>query len=171
MAEFKLVLALDRNGVIGNKNKIPWKLTDDLKHFKKLTKGHPIIMGRKTYESLPGILPDREHIVLSKSLQSDEKISVFTSIKELVSYINENYQQCFVIGGAEIAQTFLKYKIIDEMWLSHVQCSAKGNIKIDLNYLDLANWSLINSTDFSKNDKNEHKFRISHYKPTKKRFY
>lgn len=171
MAEFKLILALDKNGVIGHKNGLPWKLSDDLKHFKKLTKDCPIIMGRKTYQSLPSILPGREHIVLSKTLQSDENVSVFTNLKELVNYINENYKKCFVIGGAEIAQLFLKYKIIDEMWLTHVACSAKGNIKLDLNCFDWANWSIIKSIDYEKNEKNSSKFRINQYLPTKKRFF
>ena len=78
----KLIIAVDKNGVMGVDNKLPWKLSDDLIHFKNVTSNSPLIMGSKTYESLPGILPNREHIVLSKTMEGDENKSVY--MKQLI---------------------------------------------------------------------------------------
>src|ERR671937_2159127 len=62
-----LVAAVARNGIIGRSGTLPWHLPEDLKHFKRLTLGHPLIMGRRTWESLGGVLPGREHIVVTRT--------------------------------------------------------------------------------------------------------
>ncbi len=87
-------------GLIGIDNKIPWHLPADLQRFKKITMGHPIIMGRKTYESLPGLLPGRQHFVLTRnSSYVAEDCTVITNWSQLEILIDG---KAFVIGGADI---------------------------------------------------------------------
>ncbi|MBC7759898.1 MAG: dihydrofolate reductase [Phormidesmis sp. FL-bin-119] len=97
-----LIVAVDENNGIGKDNKLPWHLPADLKHFKALTTGHPIIMGRKTFESIGKALPNRRNIVISR--QTDyfaEGISVVSSLDEAFR-ICQTDDESFVIGGAEI---------------------------------------------------------------------
>ena len=97
-----LIVAVDENNGIGKDNKLPWHLPADLKHFKALTTGHPIIMGRKTFESIGKALPNRRNILISR--QADyfaEGVSVVSSLDEAFS-ICKTDDESFVIGGAEI---------------------------------------------------------------------
>lgn len=171
MTKIILIIAIDKNGVMGHNLKLPWKLSDDLKHFKKETLNSPIIMGKNTYKSLPRMLPDREHIVLSTKMEGNEKISVFSSLKNVTEYLKDTYEKAYVIGGAKLVEQFLKYKLIDEMIITHVNGSVKGNVKIDTDLLNLDAWSLYDEIKFDKNDKNNYAFKISKYIPKKKRFY
>ena len=99
-----IVVAKAKNNIIGKENKLIWNLPADLKHFKELTTGHTIIMGRKTFESLGRVLPERKHIVFSQNPDfkvKDENVQVVHSMLEIQEYI-ENEEENFVIGGAMI---------------------------------------------------------------------
>src|SRR5882672_8215181 len=97
-----LVAAVARNGVIGAKGKLPWHLPEDLQHFKKLTLGHPVIMGRRTWESLGKPLPGRENIVISrKPGYAVPGASMAVSIEGAIA-LCAGEPVAFVIGGAEI---------------------------------------------------------------------
>tara|TARA_B100000029_G_C17443267_1_gene912274 strand:- start:231 stop:710 length:480 start_codon:yes stop_codon:yes gene_type:complete len=113
-----LIWAQNKAGVIGVNNKIPWHIPEDLKNFKRLTLGHPIIMGRKTWESLPfKPLPKRRNIVLSKSGFSETES--YNNIKSCMDVLEENSIECaFVIGGAMIYKEF--YTIADELHVTMV---------------------------------------------------
>ena len=171
--KIKLILAVDRNGVMGDKNKLPWKLSDDLKQFKKETNGSPIIMGSKTFNSLPGILPNREHIVLSTTLYGDENKSVFTSIKNALDYLNDSEnKKIYVIGGANIVKQFASFNLFDELIITHVDCSLKGDTILDLDEdLGLENWHIYRTEKFEKNENNQFSFTINRYIKKKKRFF
>lgn len=97
-----LIAAMSENGVIGRENKLPWHLPEDLKHFKKMTMGSPVIMGRKTYDSIGRVLPGRKNIILSR--QSNLKIEGATVVADLESALKdcEGAERAFVIGGAEL---------------------------------------------------------------------
>lgn len=169
-----LIIAIDKNGVMGNDNKLPWRLRDDLKHFKEVTIGSPLIMGSNTFNSLPGILPDREHIVLSTTLYGDENKSVFTSIKEALEYCEESkYENVYVIGGANIVKQFSDFNLFDELIITHVDTEIeKADTKIDL-YTDLQieNWAIYDSKTIKADDNNEYDFSVSKYIKINKRFY
>ena len=97
-----LVAAVSRNGVIGANGKLPWHLPEDLRHFKKLTLGHPVIMGRRTWDSLGKALPGRENIVVSRSANRDTPgASVAISVEAAIA-LCAGEPLVFVIGGAEI---------------------------------------------------------------------
>lgn len=106
-----LIVAKAKNNVIGKDNNLIWKLPNDLKRFKEKTIGHTIIMGRKTFESLGGILPDRKHIILSRNpdfnIDSD-CVKVVHSLLELEEYMNDE-EEHFVIGGAIIYNLLMPY--------------------------------------------------------------
>ena len=105
MSEITIVVARARNGVIGRDGKMPWHIPADLKHFKAVTLGAPMIMGRKTFESLPGLLPGRRHIVLTRDRNwSAEGAEVVHSIEEAIAAANAS--RISVIGGAEIIALF-----------------------------------------------------------------
>ena len=102
MTTLHLIVARARNGVIGKNNQLPWHLPDDLKHFKRTTLGKPVIMGRKTWESLPKALPGRLNVVITR--QADyvaEGATVVASIDEALEVVKEN-EHAFIMGGAEI---------------------------------------------------------------------
>lgn len=104
-----IIVAKSKNNAIGKDNKLPWKITDDLKRFKMLTTGHTIIMGRKTFESLGIILPNRFHVVLTRDENykiENENVKVINDISEIDVYTRDN-NESFVIGGAQIYATLI----------------------------------------------------------------
>lgn len=104
--EVFLVVAVARNGVIGNDGTMPWHLPADLRHFKALTMGKPMIMGRKTFESLPGLLPGRRHIVLTRDPDwTEDGAEIARSVEDALHIANAPHVA--VIGGAEIYTQFL----------------------------------------------------------------
>lgn len=173
MLKIKLIIAVDRNGVMGDKNTLPWKLSDDLKQFKKETLGSPLIMGSNTFKSLPGILPGREHLVLSTTMYGDADKSVFTNIKNVLDYLKDS--QCnkvFVIGGANVVKQFAQMNLFDELIITHVDCAIKGDTILDLDEdLGLENWHMYKTEKYEKSDKNQYAFAVTHYIKKKKRFY
>lgn len=97
-----LIAAIAQNNAIGFENKLLYWLPNDLKRFKALTTGHTIIMGRKTFESLPkGALPNRRNIVLSRQELNIENVEVFHSLEEAIAHCNKN-EEIFIIGGASV---------------------------------------------------------------------
>lgn len=103
--EIILVAAVAENNALGKDNAMIWHLPDDFKHFKNLTTGHFILMGRKTFESFPKPLPNRTHLIISRNTnyQVPENSFVFQSIEEAIQFAeNQNQEKLFVIGGGEI---------------------------------------------------------------------
>ena len=99
-----MIFACDMNNAIGKNGDLPWRQSTDLQHFKQITLGGTIVMGRKTWESLPGKLPDREHLVMTRSNRDD----VDTITYEEVLYLSKE-QEIFIIGGGEIYNLFLPH--------------------------------------------------------------
>jgi dihydrofolate reductase len=96
-----IIAALARNRVIGRGNRLPWHLPDDLRHFKRLTLGRPIIMGRRTWESLPGLLPHRTHVVVTRHPDYRAQGAVVVrSLEEAVAAAGG--EEALVVGGAQL---------------------------------------------------------------------
>jgi dihydrofolate reductase len=116
--EVVLIVARARNGVIGADGQLPWHIPADLRHFKTLTQGAPMIMGRKTFESLPGLLPGRRHIVLTRNPDwSEEGAETASSVKAALALANA--PRVSIIGGAEIYALFLDHGDRIEMTQVH----------------------------------------------------
>lgn len=123
-----IIVAVAKNNVIGKDNKLIWHLPEDLKRFKKLTTGHTIIMGRKTFESLGRVLPNRKHIVLCNDANltiEDENVEVIDDIKLLESYINSE-EENFVIGGATIYKLLMPYA--NKMYITKINEEFEGDV-------------------------------------------
>jgi dihydrofolate reductase len=133
--EITIVIARATNGVIGAAGRLPWRLPNDLRRFKQLTIGSPMIMGRKTFDSLPGLLPDRRHVVLTRDENwSEEGAEAVYSVEEALR--TANAPRVSVIGGAEIFRLFLAYA--DRIELTEVKSAPAGDALID--YPDPAHW-------------------------------
>ena len=112
----KAIAAASLNRVIGKDGDLPWRLSEDLKWFKKITTGHAILMGRKTWESLGRALPNRRNFVLSRSLQATEGMEVMHSLDEIEHLDLEG--DLFVIGGGELYAQLLP--LCSELYLTEV---------------------------------------------------
>ena len=130
-----IIVAKAKNNVIGKENKLLWHLPEDLKKFKELTTGHVIIMGRKTFESLGKILPDRKHVVFTNNPDfkvDNENVEIVHSMLQIQEYI-ENDEENFVIGGAMIYNLLMQY--VNKMYVTEIDKEFEGDAffpKIDL---------------------------------------
>ena len=117
-----LIAALAANGVIGAAGKIPWHISDDLKRFKRLTLGHTVIMGRKTYDSLGKPLPNRRNLVLTRG-PAIPGVECFASLDLALAACRDEF--VFIIGGAELYRQALP--LADALLLTHVHQSVAGD--------------------------------------------
>lgn len=149
---FTIIAAVAKNNAIGKDNKLLWHLPEDLKRFKKITTGHTIIMGRKTFESLPKVLPDRHHIVITRNKSfkvEDNRVTVVNSIEDLLDLLKKN-EEYFVIGGAEVYKQLLPY--VEKIYLTSID---KGfNADAFFPDIDYKAWSIVEKTEYQKNGKN-----------------
>lgn len=130
----ELIVAFDENNLIGKDNSLPWHIPEDLKHFKALTTGNRIIMGRKTFESIGKPLPNRENIVLSKNGFIYEGIKVYSKVEELLKTLNDEKKN-YIIGGAGIYKELLP--LVDILHISHVKGTFEGDAYFPkINYND-----------------------------------
>lgn len=122
-----LIVAVAQNGVIGLDNQLIWHLPNDLKQFKRLTTGHPIIMGRKTFESIGKPLPNRTSIVITRSTDwSFDDVVVVNSVEEAIEAARQTgMEEAFVIGGAEIYR--LTLPIASKIYLTEVKADFEGD--------------------------------------------
>ena len=124
--EIVFVIARARNGVIGKDGALPWRIPADLAHFKALTMGAPMIMGRKTFESLPKLLPGRRHIVLTRGDWRAEGAEVARTVEEALALVGG--PRVSIVGGAEIYRLFLP--LADRIELTEVHGSPEGDTAV-----------------------------------------
>ena len=158
-----IIVAAAENNTIGNDNKLIWHLSDDLKRFKELTKGHHVIMGRKTFESMPKALPNRTNIIITrkKDYLAEDAIVAF-SLEEALS-ISSNDPQPFIIGGGEIYQIALD--VSDRIELTRVHMDFEGDTYFpDIN---MENWAESKRILKKKDDKHKYDFSFITYNKKK----
>lgn len=125
MARLSLIAAMARNRVIGRDNKLPWRLPADLKRFRALTTGHPIIMGRKTFDSLGRALPNRQNIVITRDANFHaDTVSVVNSVPAAIAAAG-NVNEIFVIGGAHVYEQLLP--LADRLYLTLIEADVPGD--------------------------------------------
>ncbi|MGV3561354.1 dihydrofolate reductase [Larkinella arboricola] len=136
-----LIAAVAENGVIGQENELVWHLPDDFRYFKQTTSGHPVLMGRKTFESLGKPLPNRLNIVITRNpdYQPDGVVAVDSLEKALSEARQTAITEIFVIGGAEIYRQALP--IVDRLYLTEVKASFEGDTRFP--DFDKAEWQEI----------------------------
>lgn len=119
--DINIIAAIGKNNELGKNNDLIWKLKGDMKFFKETTMGHPIVMGRKTFESLPKVLPGRKNIVISTNQINNNEIELYKSIREfLIKYQDYNYD-IFIIGGASIYNEFID--MATKMYLTEINAT------------------------------------------------
>lgn len=118
-----IIAAIGKNNELGKNNDLIWNFKEDMKFFKETTMGHPVVMGRRTFESLPNILPGRKNIIISRNNIIDNRIESYKSIRDfLLNY--ENYKDdIFIIGGASIYSEFIN--MASEIYLTEIDAIDK----------------------------------------------
>ena len=160
---FELIVAVNQDGIIGINNTIPWHIPEDLQHFKSLTEGHIVIMGRKTYESLPPKnrpLKNRVNIVLTTNpeLYEYKNNLCFTTFENLFHIIKENLvggvaKKIFIIGGSEIYHLFIDYCSVIHM--TRVYFKVDLNDDAHISFFPFTNDTLLYNKGFTLEEKKE----------------
>lgn len=149
-----LIVARDQGGVIGKEGRLPWHLPRDLAHFKKLTMGKPIIMGRLTYESIGRPLPGRMSIVISgRRTLRIEGVSVVGSLEDALALARESgAEEAFVIGGARVYREALP--VADKVYLTEVHARHEGDVFFPA--LRSEDWELEDEEEVAADERNPH---------------
>jgi dihydrofolate reductase len=155
-----LLVAADERNLIGKDNRLPWYLPNDLKYFKNLTWGMPILMGRKTFESIGKPLPGRQSIVITRNQDwQQDGVEVVHSVEEAIGKAKEkDIKEVFVIGGAEIFTTSLQQA--DRIYLTRIHHTFEGDVYFP--ELSAEEWMLVKSHRSPKDEKNpyDHTFQV-----------
>jgi len=152
-----MIAAMANNRVIGLDNKMPWHLPADLQHFKKVTTGKPVIMGRKTFESIGRPLPGRRNIIITRNSEyTAEGIEVVTTPEaalELVCAVEE----VMIIGGGNIYEQFLPKA--ERLYLTFIDLDVEGDTQFP-DYQSVANWQIEDEMLMTADDKNKHSYKF-----------
>ncbi len=156
--KISIIAAVAQNRAIGNDNKLLYWLPNDLKRFKSLTTGHTIIMGRKTFESLPkGALPNRRNIVLSNSKHDFAGCDCYTSLEEALQHCSKD-EDIYIIGGASVyAQAT---KIADRLCLTEIHDTPK---QADTFFPPYDDWKEISREEHGKDEKHAYEYAFVDY--------
>lgn len=147
-----LIAAIGKDRVLGFRGRIPWNLPADLRRFRDITRGHAVIMGRKTFESIGKPLPDRTNIIVTTDVHYHrDGCRVAHSISEALTGLG-NEEEAFVIGGGEIYRLALPYA--DRLYISHVDAAPTGDVFFP--EIDMARWKVYSSENFPADQKNEY---------------
>ncbi len=152
----KIIVAISKNRVIGDSNKLIWHLPSDLKRFKEITTGHPIVMGRKTYQSIGRPLPNRRNIIITRDEEFEvEGCEVVNSIEEALLLTNSD---CFIIGGGEIYKQSLH--LAEQIYMTQIDKEFEG----DTTFPELdRSWYVSKKEDFLSDEKNPYNYSFTFY--------
>ncbi|TXN36998.1 dihydrofolate reductase [Flagellimonas hymeniacidonis] len=161
MRQLIIIAAAGENNALGINNDLPWHLPDDFKRFKALTTGHKIIMGRKTLESFPKALPNREHIVITRDTNYTPKFpcTVVHSIENAIALVNPS-ASAYIIGGGEIYKQAMAFATDIELTRIHDSFEADTFFP----EIDETQWELVKEEYHSKDERHKHDFTYRSYK-------
>lgn len=149
--QLSIIVAMDRNHVIGKGDSLPWHISSDLKNFKKITMGKPIVMGRKTHESIGRPLPGRENIILTRDKNyQTENCTVLHSMDELLIHCKD-VDEVMITGGSEIYKITLNKA--SKIYLTEVHTEINGDIFFP--EFDRCEWKEVSREDYNADEKNE----------------
>lgn len=156
-----IIVAVAKNNVIGKDNQLIWHLPEDLKRFKEITSGHTIIMGRKTFESLGRVLPNRKHIILCNDADlniNDENVTIVDDINRLGEYINKE-EENFILGGATIYKLMLPK--VDKLYITKINQEFDGDVYFP--EISEENWKITQRVKGKKDEKNPYDYEYITY--------
>lgn len=153
-----IIAAVARNRAIGNDNKLIYRLPDDMKRFKALTTGNTVLMGRKTFESLPkGALPNRRNIVLSRTQHDFPGCDTYSSLDEALKHCSEN-EDIYIIGGAEVYAQALP--LADRLCLTEIDDTPD---EADAFFPEYNGWHEVNREEHATDERHAHPFAFVDY--------
>nr|WP_318000125.1 dihydrofolate reductase [uncultured Faecalibacillus sp.] len=155
------IVAIANGNVIGKDNKLIWHLPEDLKRFKQITTGKNIIMGRKTFESLGRVLPNRKHIILCNDMEmtiDNENVEILDDISKLDKYINSE-EENFVIGGATIYKLLMPY--VNKLYITKINEAFEGDVYFP--EIKETEWKEISKEKGLRNDENPYDYEYITY--------
>ncbi len=159
-----LIVAMDENGVIGRNNALPWHLPEDLRYFRRMTMGKPVVMGRKTWESIGKPLPGRANIVVSRNPSYKAEGAVcFTTLAEALAHAQnvaliDGASEVMVIGGAQLYQQALSQASV--LYLTRVHAKVDGDAVLNL---DLSAWQLTSDEKHESSGENPYPYSFQRY--------
>ena len=155
-----IIVAASENNVIGRAGELPWRLSDDLRHFKAITMGKPIVMGRKTWESIGRPLPGRQNIVITRQPDfAADGCDVVTSVEEAIAVAGDA-PEIMIIGGSEIYALFMPHA--GRLYLTRVHTNVDGDAFFP--GLD-DSWRLVSEEAHGADGKNEFDYSFRRYEP------
>ena len=156
-----LIAAIGKNNELGKGNTLLWHMSADMKHFRDTTRGHAVIMGRKTFESLSGPLPNRENIVITRDKSYlRHGVDVRHSLEEALAKFKNTDQEVFIIGGAEIYKQSIN--IADKLYITHIDAEDKDADTFFPEIIPVI-WNEISHQEHKKDDKNPFNYTFSIY--------
>jgi dihydrofolate reductase len=164
-----MIAAMDENRLIGADNALPWHLPADFKHFKQVTMAKPIIMGRKTFESIGRPLPGRKNIVITRGEFNHDGVvtvhSIDAALREASQALNSDDEvaEVMIIGGANLYQQMIDKA--DKLYLTHVKAKCEGDSWFP--EVDMREWEIISQQSVSADEKNNYDFDIIEYQRRK----
>ena len=153
-----IIVAIAKNGIIGDNNSLLWHISEDMRFFRETTSGHPVIMGRKTYDSLGRPLPKRTNVVISRTTKHIEGCTVVGSLEEAIALFPKE-EEVFIIGGAQIYA--LAMEVADRLYLTRVEHDYQGDTSFP--EWDESKWKLISRTPYERGEKYEYPFAFECY--------
>ena len=154
-----IIVAIAQNGTIGDKNSLLWHIKEDMRFFRTTTSGHPVIMGRKTFESLGSKpLPKRTNIVITRADREFEGALTAHSLEEAIRMAGED-EEIFVMGGAQIYREALS--VVDRMYITVVECDYEGDTSFP--EIDFSQWELVNVVRHERGEEYESPFEFRTY--------
>ncbi|WP_164504431.1 type 3 dihydrofolate reductase [Pseudoalteromonas espejiana] len=152
-----MIAAMANNRVIGLDNNMPWHLPADLQHFKKVTTGRPVIMGRKTFESIGRPLPGRRNIIITRNENySASGIETVTTPEAALDLVNE-VEEVMIIGGGNIYQQFLP--LATRLYLTFIDLAVEGDTQFP-DYQAEANWQIVDEQQNKPDEKNQYSYKF-----------
>jgi len=152
MSNISIIVAVGKNNEIGYKNDLLWRISDDLRRFKKLTTDNTVVMGRKTFESLPkGALPNRTNIVITKNTELKYPNCIMANSLEDAIDKADSSKEIFIIGGEQIYK--LAYPICNKLYLTKVNEQFKSDAFFP--EIDYENWKIVTSENIEETEKNQ----------------
>ena len=154
-----MIAAAAENNALGKDNDLVWHLPDDFKRFKRLTSGHHIIMGRKTFESFPKLLPERTHVIITRKKDYQAEGAIITHSLDEAIRVSKLDMQAFVIGGGEIYE--MAMDVADKIELTRVH----GRFDADTYFpeIDSNKWKLVNEQFHPEDEKHKYSFSYLTY--------
>ena len=153
-----IIVAVAANGVIGDNNSLLWHISEDLRNFKRITSGHPVIMGRKTFESLGRPLPNRTNVVVSRTATAIDGCRVAASLDEAIAMFSAD-EEAFIIGGAQIYAQALD--AADKIYITRVGRDYEGDTSFP--EWDATRWRLTSRGEFPRGEKYPYPFAFEEY--------